>query len=229
MAKAAAPVRLRAAPSLRRDIVDACRRLAAGGLSPGKSGNISARIDGGMIITPTGVAYEKLRGQDLVAMRLDGTAPGGLLPSSEWPFHAAIYRARSDAQAIVHTHSPHATSLACLGKGIPAFHYMVAVAGGDRIECAPYATFGTEELARNAVAAIGKERRACLLSNHGQIAFGAGIEAALSLAEEVETLAAQYWRALQIGKPRILSKDEMARVLRKFSTYGQQLPSSKRS
>lgn len=222
MAKAAASVSLRAAPSLRRAIVDACRRVAASGLSPGKSGNVSARIDGGMIITPTGVAYEKLRPQDMVAMRFDGDAATGLLPSSEWPFHAAIYRARGDAQAIVHTHSPHATSLACLGKGIPAFHYMVAVAGGDRIECAPYATFGTNELARNAVAALGKERRACLLSNHGQIAFGASVEAALLLAEEVETLAAQYWRALQIGKPHILPADEMKRVLKKFSTYGQQ-------
>jgi L-fuculose-phosphate aldolase len=176
-----------------------------------------------MVITPTGVAYNDLREGDLVLMQADSGVPERqLIPSSEWPFHLAIYAAREDARAIVHTHSPYATSLACLGRSIPAFHYMVAVAGGDRIDCAPYATFGTDELARRAVAALGSERRACLLSNHGQIAIGATVEDALSLAEEVETLAAQYWRALQIGQPHILPADEMARVLEKFRTYGQQ-------
>jgi L-fuculose-phosphate aldolase len=207
---------------LRRAIVAACGVLSRTGLSPGKSGNISARIDGGILITPTGVPYHKVRARDLVVMRADASVLARqLIPSSEWPFHLAIYAARADALAIVHTHSPHATSLACLSRGIPAFHYMVAVAGGDRIDCAPYATFGTEELARNAVAALGSERRACLLSNHGQIAIGETVEDALTLAEEVETLAAQYWRALQIGEPDVLPADEMTRVLEKFRTYGQ--------
>jgi L-fuculose-phosphate aldolase len=181
-----------------------------------------------MVITPTGVPYRKIKANDLVLMRADGTSPTGqLLPSSEWPLHLAIYAARSNAQAIVHTHSPYATSLACLARSIPPFHYMVAVAGGDRIECAPYATFGTEALAQNAVAALGAERKACLLANHGQIAIGASVEDALSLAEEVETLAGQYWRALQVGEPHILPADEMDRVLEKFRSYGQQ-PSVKR-
>jgi L-fuculose-phosphate aldolase len=213
---------------LRRAIIAACGVLSRTGLSPGKSGNISARIDGGVVITPTGVPYDKIKASDLVVVRADGSVPERqLIASSEWPFHLAIYAARPDAKAIVHTHSPHATSLACLGRGIPAFHYMVAVAGGDRIECAPYATFGTEDLARNAVAALGAERRACLLSNHGQIAIGETVDAALTLAEEVETLAAQYLRARQIGEPHILPADEMARVLEKFKTYGQKLRTRK--
>ena len=153
-------------------------------------------------------------------MTLDGEARGALLPSSEWRFHRDIYAARADAHAIVHTHAPFATSLACLHRGIPPFHYMVAVAGGTDIRCAPYATFGTQALSDHAVAALAG-RRACLLANHGMIAVGASLERALALAVEVETLAEMYWRALQIGEPVLLPDAEMDVVLEKFATYGQ--------
>ena len=153
-------------------------------------------------------------------MTLDGEARGSLLPSSEWRFHRDIYVARADAHAIVHTHAPFATSLACLHRGIPPFHYMVAVAGGNDIRCAPYATFGTQELSDHALAALAG-RDACLLANHGMIALGASLAKALALAVEVETLAEMYWRALQIGEPVLLSDAEMDVVLEKFRTYGQ--------
>ncbi len=149
-----------------------------------------------------------------------------MLPSSEWRFHRDIYAARGDAQAIVHTHAPFATTLACMHRGIPPFHYMVAVAGGNDIRCAPYATFGTQELSDHAVAALAG-RRACLLANHGMIAVGASLERALALAVEVETLAETYWRALQVGEPVLLPDAEMARVLEKFATYGQPPHASK--
>src|SRR5205807_2815823 len=156
-----------------------------------------------------------------VAMGFDGSHRGPRLPSSEWRFHRDILSARPEASAIVHTHAMFATTLACLGREIPAFHYMVAVAGGDSIRCAPYATFGTEELSRHAVRAL-EGRKACLLANHGMIAIGDTLKAALALAVEVESLAAMYWRALQVGAPNLLDADEMARVLEKFRTYGQQ-------
>jgi len=154
-------------------------------------------------------------------MTLAGEARGNVLPSSEWRFHRDIYAARADAQAIVHTHAPFATTLACMHRGIPPFHYMVAVAGGKDIRCAPYATFGTQELSDHAVAALAG-RRACLLANHGMIAIGASLDGALALAVEVETLAEMYWRALQIGEPSPLPDAEMDVVLEKFRTYGQQ-------
>lgn len=149
-----------------------------------------------------------------------GVLAGTLRPSSEWPMHAAIYRARPDAQAIVHCHSRHATALACCGRDIPAFHYMVAAAGGDSIRCAPYALFGSGALAEHALTAL-RDRRACLLGNHGQIALGSSLEAALALAVEVEELAAQYGAALAIGEPRILDDAEMREVMRRFAGYGQ--------
>src|SRR5262249_53087245 len=152
---------------------------------------------------------------DVVAMTMDGAAQGPRTPSSEWRFHRDIYAARAEAQAIVHTHSPFATTLSCLERGIPAFHYMIAVAGGSDIRCAPYATFGTQELSDHALRALNG-RRACLLANHGMIAMGASLAEAFALAVEVEALAEQYWRALQIGQPIILSDAEMGRVLEKF-------------
>jgi L-fuculose-phosphate aldolase len=167
--------------------------------------------------------YASITASDIVAMPVDGrtrAARDGRRPSSEWRFHRDIYRARSDAGAIVHTHAPFATSLACLQRGIPAFHYMVAVAGGDDIRCAPYATFGTQALSDHAVAAL-EGRRACLLANHGMIAIGASLGAALALAVEVETLAEMYWRAQQLGEPVLLSAAEMKVVVAKFRTYGQ--------
>lgn len=208
--------------ALRRRILSTALALNATGLSPGKSGNVSARHDTGMLVTPSGMPYDRLTPEDIVFVGLDGTVPPGQrLPSSEWHFHLAIYRARPDAGAVVHAHSLNATALACLRCEIPAFHYMVAVAGGSSIRCADYATFGTEELATNALAALD-ERKACLLGNHGQIALGPDLDAALDLAREVEALAAQYRAALQVGEPVLLDEAEMARVLEKFKTYGKQ-------
>jgi L-fuculose-phosphate aldolase len=208
--------------SLRRSIVEAGLDLERSGLSPQKSGNISARFGDRVLITPSGVAYKALRPGDVVTLDMEGAVvAGGLSPSSEWPMHLAIYRARADARGIVHAHSDYATSLAVLKRDIPAFHYMVAVAGGRDIRCAPYATFGSRELAAHAVTAL-RDRKACLLAHHGQIALGDSVEAALQLAHEVEMLAGQYWRALQIGTPELLSDAEMERVALKFKTYGRQ-------
>ena len=205
---------------LRQSLIDTALRMNAAGINQGRSGNVSARSGDGILITPSGVAYDAMRPGDIVAMDFDGEWQGDLKPSSEWHFHLGILEARPEIGAVVHAHSPFATAIACLGRGIPAFHYMIAVAGGDTIRCAPYATFGTAALSDNAVAALDG-RLACLLANHGMIALGADPGAALALAVEVETLAAQYWRALQIGDPVILPADEMARVLEKFTTYGQ--------
>lgn len=207
---------------LRAEIVDAARAMSRTGLTPGTSGNISARTYRGMLITPSGGPYEQLRPESIVAVGADGTPDAGALkPSSEWRFHLAVYAAHPDAGAIVHTHSDHATALACTGRGIPAFHYMVAIAGGADIRCAPYATFGTEALAAHAVEALAG-RRACLLANHGQIAIGDGPAEALRLAEEVEALARQYVLALTLGDVTILDDREMARVLERFRGYGRQ-------
>jgi len=189
-------------------------------INSGKSGNVSARTETGFLITPTGLPYESMRPEDIVPVTLGGVATGPRTPSSEWRFHRDIYVDRPDAGAIVHAHSPFATTLACLGRGIPAFHYMVAVAGGKDIRCAPYATFGTQELSDNALVALSG-RRACLLANHGMIAVDASLGNALALAIEVEALAEQYWRALQIGAPNLLSDAEMDIVLEKFRSYGK--------
>lgn len=208
--------------AVKAEIVSAAQRMSASGLSPGRSGNVSTRVDGGMLITPTGMHYADMRPVDIVEVRNDGrVAPGQRVASSEWRVHLSLYKARVDIGAIVHTHSLNATALSCLHRGIPAFHYMVAEVGGDKIACAPYATYGSEELARFAVKAMGL-RNACLLANHGAIAAGENLRAAYDLAVEVETLASQYARALQVGRPRILSAREMARVLEKFKTYGKQ-------
>ena len=190
-------------------------------INRGKSGNVSARTETGFLITPSGLPYQSMRAEDIVAVTLGGVATGPRLPSSEWRFHRDIYVDRPDAGAIVHAHSPFATTLACLGRAIPAFHYMVAMAGGKDIRCAPYATFGTQELSDGALVALSG-RRACLLANHGMIAVDVSLEAALALAIEVEALAEQYWRALQIGAPNLLSDAEMDIVLDKFRSYGKQ-------
>jgi len=210
----------------RREIIATARRMNALGINQGKSGNLSHRISEGFLITPTGMDYDMLKPADIVAMSFDGSHRGPRLPSSEWRFHRDILAARPEVNAVIHTHAMFATTLACLGREIPAFHYMVAVAGGDSIRCAPYATFGTEDLSRHAVEAL-EGRKACLLANHGMIAIGASLKAALALAVEVETLAAMYWRALQVGEPNLLDAAEMARVLGKFRTYGQQPPSAR--
>jgi L-fuculose-phosphate aldolase len=207
--------------ALRSAIIATAIQMNARRINSGKSGNVSARNETGFLITPTGLRYESMRPEDIVAVTLGGAATGPRLPSSEWRFHRDIYIDRPDAGAIVHAHSPFATTLACHGRGIPAFHYMVAIAGGRDIRCGPYATFGTQELSDSALAALAG-RRACLLANHGMIAVDASLEAALTLAIEVEGLAEQYWRALQIGAPNLLSDAEMDIVLEKFKSYGKE-------
>jgi len=213
--------------ALRAAVVATAREMNALGINRGKSGNVSARWRGteldGYLITPTGMPYADTTPEDIVAMALDAGADAGhgqRLPSSEWRFHRDIYRARDDVHAIVHTHAPFATSLACLHRVIPSFHYMVAIAGGKDIRCAPYATFGTQALSDHALAAL-EGRKACLLANHGMIAVGGSLAAALALAVEVETLAEMYWRALQVGEPVLLSDAEMDVVVEKFRSYGQ--------
>lgn len=208
--------------SLRTELIAACRALTARGLAHGKSGNVSVRRDDKtFLISPTGIAYDQLQPGDIPVMDLGGTWFGAKRPSSEWRFHLDILKARPDAGAIVHTHSRHAAALACTGRGIPAFHYMVAVAGGADIRCAPYGTFGTQGLSDHAVTAL-KDRKACLLANHGVIALGRDLGTALALAGEVENLAGQYTLALGLGNIRILDDAEMATVVKKFATYGRQ-------
>lgn len=208
--------------ALRRSVIDACRSLVRSGLTHGKSGNVSVRRDAQrFFISPTGLPYDALEPDDVPLMDLDGRWYGRRCPSSEWRFHRDIFAARETVAAIVHTHSPKATSLACTGRGIPAFHYMVAVAGGTDIRCAPYFTFGTQELSDAALSALAG-RRACLLANHGVIAVGATLGAALAMAGEVENLAAQYCTALALGQPRILDDSQMQPVIDKFRTYGSQ-------
>lgn len=207
---------------LREQIIATARALNSSGLSVGNSGNVSARSERGALVTPTGVAYANLEVADIVELSLDGTVLSGVLkPSSEWHLHCDIYRARQEVNAIVHAHSLHATALACTHREIPAFHYMVAVAGGDNIRCAEYATFGTAQLASHALVALA-QRNACLLAHHGSIALGNTPAGAYALAQEVENLAAQYCEVLKIGGANILAADEMEKVIAKFSGYGQQ-------
>ncbi len=205
----------------RRAIIAACRDMNRLGINQGTSGNISVRIDGGFLMTPTGVHYDALKPDLIVAMTGDGRFSGDVLPSSEWRFHRDILANRPDAKAVVHCHAMFATTLAVLHKEIPAIHYMIAAAGGPNIRCAPYATYGTQELSALALAAL-QGRTACLLANHGMIAVGPTLARAMWLSVEVETLAAQYWRALQIGKPKLLTAKEIATVIAKFGSYGQQ-------
>ena len=207
--------------ALRGAVVAACRELTRRDLTHGTSGNISIRRDEhSFFISPTGSVYEELESADIPLMSLEGSWFGRRRPSSEWRFHRDIFKARTDVGAIVHTHSRYATALACTGRGIPAFHYMVAKTGGTEIRCAPYRTFGSQELSDVAVWALGK-RTACLLGNHGVIAVGVDVGAALTLAGEVENLAAQYCAAQALGDVKILGEAEMLRVVEKFRTYGK--------
>ncbi|NTX34094.1 class II aldolase/adducin family protein [Myxococcus sp. CA033] len=204
-------------------MIATCRKMNAAGLNQGTSGNLSLRVAEGFLLTPTGMDYDALAPEDIVLMRLDGSHEGRRLPSSEWQLHRDLLVARPEVGAVLHAHSMFCTTLACLRRGIPAFHYMVSAAGGVDVRCAAYATFGTEELARRVLEAL-EGRKACLMANHGMLALGAGLAQAFKLAVEVETLAAMYWRALQVGEPVLLDDEEMARVLEKFKTYGQQSP-----
>jgi L-fuculose-phosphate aldolase len=207
---------------LRTMVVSACRELTRRGLTHGTSGNVSVRCGARrFFVSPSGMDYEVLQADDVPLMDLNGRWFGRCRPSSEWRFHRDILESRPDVGAIVHTHSPRATALACTGRGIPAFHYMIAVAGGRDIRCAPYYTFGTQELSDAALTAL-KDRKACLLANHGVIATGADLAIAVALAGEIENLALQYSLALTLGEVRILDDAEMSRVIEKFRTYGQQ-------
>jgi L-fuculose-phosphate aldolase len=205
---------------LRQQIIATALRMNELRINRGRSGNVSSRGDDGFLVTPSGLSYEETRPEDIASVTLAGDASGPRQPSTEWRFHRDIYVARRDVGAIVHTHSTFATTLACLGRGIPAFHYMVAVAGGKDIRCADYATFGTQALSDHALVAL-EARKACLLANHGMIAVGASLADALALAVEVEALAEQYWRTLQTGTPNLLSDAEMEVVLEKLSRYGK--------
>ncbi len=205
----------------RKAIVAASREMNRLGINQGTSGNIGLRIPGGFLVTPTGVPAARLTPRMIVRMGFDGRHEGPYLPSSEWRFHRDILAARPDAAAVVHCHAMFATTLAIARREIPAIHYMLAAAGGPTIRCAPYATYGTQELSDHALAAL-TDRNACLLANHGMIALGPTLERALWLAVEVETLAAQYWRVLQIGGPALLTDEEIGTVLARFGGYGQQ-------
>jgi len=203
----------------RQSIIDACLRMNTLGINQGTSGNISLRHGDGMLITPTSTPYEAMKPEQIVYMHLDGNHDPAQRPSSEWRFHRDILKARPEVQAIVHTHPPYCTMLAIMGMEIPPVHYMVAVAGGDTIRCAPYATFGTQELSEHAVRAL-EGRMACLLEHHGMIAVGPSLAKAMWLAVEVETLARQYHGCLQIGTPPLLSKEEIEKVRLRMAGYG---------
>jgi L-fuculose-phosphate aldolase len=201
----------------RARLVHYAQRLDQLGLNRGTSGNVSLRDGETFLITPTQIPTDELTPESIVAMDFGGNVLGPGRPSVEWHFHRAILAARPEVNAVVHTHSRYATALACLQRGVPPFHYMIAVAGGDSIRCTPYAMFGTPQLADLALAALAG-RRACLLGNHGMIAVGTDLARALYVAVETETLCEQYWTALQLGEPYILTPAEMDVVLEKF--YG---------
>jgi L-fuculose-phosphate aldolase len=207
------------APALRRDIIRLYADLGARGLIVGSSGNVSARTEEGMLITPSGGDPSGVEPEGLAAMTLDGTVVGDATPSSEWAMHAGLYRAQPEARFVVHTHADACTALACLNQGLPAFHYMVVQFGGEDVRCAPYVTFGTAALADLAVKAV-EGRTACLLANHGMIVLGNDASQALSRAELLETLCRQYLLALSAGTPRLLTADEMQAARERFRTYG---------
>jgi L-fuculose-phosphate aldolase len=209
--------------ALRQHIIDTCRQLEARGLNQGTSGNVSVRCGAdaaaGFFLTPTSLPYDRMVPEDVVHVTLDGRCTGRCRPSSELPFHLAIMQQRRDAVAVLHTHSTHATTMACMRKEIPAVHYMVGLFGGNNLRCAEYATFGTPELSANLLCALAG-RRAALMANHGLVVIGSDLQQALALASEAETLATICWRALCAGQPAILSDAEMAIVVNKFREFG---------
>lgn len=207
--------------ALRKAVVATCRRMNELGINQGTSGNVSARIGNGFLISPSGVAYDTLRPEQVVEMGLVGGYLGEWKPSTEWRMHMDIFRTRPEAGGIIHVHANHATSLSCLRREIPAFHYMIGVTGGSSLRCAEYATYGTPELSENMLKAL-EDRRACLLANHGFICFAETLDAVLALAVEIETLCKQYVIARQVGQPCILDDEEMAVVLERFKGYGKQ-------
>jgi len=206
---------------LRDQLITTARAMQPAGLNRGTAGNVSVRCNTGFYITPTGMPYDTLVADDIPLMALDGSHQGRRKPSSEWRFHRDLYAARPEFGAVLHAHSPFAVSLACLRRDFPPFHYMIARFGGDTIRCADYAIFGSQELSTAALQAMAG-RRACLLANHGLLVAGGDLAEALALAIEFEDLCEQYWRACAIDRPVLLSADDMAAVIKKFSDYGQQ-------
>lgn len=205
---------------LSREIIETCLEMTRLGLNQGTAGNVSARYQDGMLITPSGIPYERMTEQMIVYVDNDGRYEEGKLPSSEWRFHLAAYQTRPEANAVVHNHAIHCTVVSILNRPIPAIHYMIAAAGGNSIPCAPYATFGTRELSEHVVVAL-KNRKATLLQHHGLIACEANLQKALWLAHEVEVLAQLYMKTLAVVDPvPVLSDEEIAVVLEKFKTYG---------
>ncbi|MDZ5700134.1 class II aldolase/adducin family protein [Chelativorans sp. M5D2P16] len=211
--------------ALRKEIVATCIAMDRSGINQGTSGNISVRWEDGLLITPSGLAYETMAPEDIIFLSMDGTPHGPHKPSSEWRFHRDILKARTDFNAVVHAHPNHSTAIAITGQGIPAVHYMIAATGGPTIRCAPYATFGTDELSKNALAAL-EGRLACLLANHGAIACGPNLRKAFWLMSEIEVLARQYILARQAGEPVVLDDAEIARVVEKFKSYGPKAKAS---
>ena len=206
---------------LSQQVIDTCLAMNARGINQGSAGNVSVRYGDGFLITPSGMAYDRLQPEHIVLVDLDGNCRDELNPSSEWRMHYDIYVNRVEAGAVLHAHSTFATAISCLREDIPAFHYMIAVAGGNSIRCADYALFGTQALSDNMLDAL-EQRRACLLGTHGMICFHENLDRALWLGVEVETLAKQYWHARQAGDPVILSDAEMEDVMNQFKGYGKQ-------
>ena len=205
----------------REQLLKTSQKLVDTGLNKGTSGNASIRVGDGFLVTPSGMAVEEMSPDNMVYMQLDGSFQQSKKPSSEWRFHRDILASRIDINAVIHTHSMFATTLACLHKDIPPFHYMIAVAGGDTIQCAPYALFGSQQLSDYVLTAL-KDRKACLLANHGRIALGNDLEDALAVAVEVENLSEQYWRILQVNaNPPLLNEAEMRQVFLQFKGYGK--------
>jgi L-fuculose-phosphate aldolase len=205
--------------NLKRNIIKYAKKLNSKGLSALRSGNISTRFKDGFLITPSGKKYSSLKDKDIVFVSLDGSFDKKKgIPSSEWKFHQDIYLNKKNAKAIVHAHSTNATAVSTHKKKIPPFHYMVAMVGGHDIKCAKYATYGTRNLSKNIIKAL-KDRKACLIANHGQIAFEENLSKAFELAEEVENISLQYITSLKLGKPKILSLKEMKKVLSKAKNY----------
>ena len=202
----------------KKEVIKFAKLLNHRKLSALRSGNISLRHKNGFLITPSGKKYSSLKVKDIVFVNLKGEFNNKQKPSSEWRFHQDIYISKTNAKAIVHSHSTNATALSTHNKKIPSFHYMVALAGGSDIKCAKYATYGTRELSKNILKAL-KNRFACLIANHGQITFGSSLAEAFELAEEVDNLAKQYIKALLLGQPKLLSLNEMKKVLNKSKTY----------
>ena len=209
--------------ALREAVVQTCRDMSRLGVAKGTSGNVGVRHGEGFLISPTGIGYEQMRPEQVVQVFWDGSFEGQTLPSSEWRFHRDILFHRREFNAVVHTHSMHATALSIHARGIPAIHYRIAAAGGPDIRCAEYATFGEQALSDNALKAM-QGRKACLLAHHGVIAAESSLSRALALAVTVEELAQQYLLSLALGTPPVLVDEEIDRVIAKFGSYGQQRP-----